>query len=433
MRYLIIGNGPAGINAINGIRELDPKGEIIVISDEGHLNYSRPLISYLLGNKIKAKDMSYCDQAFYKANRVKLILNKKATKLNIRKKEAILSDKKKLPFDKLLISTGANPIIPDIKGKNLKGVFTFTKLQDATEIARYVGNNRIEEAVIIGGGLIGLKAAEALMALKIRITIIELADRILSSTFDRRASDIIKGALEKERCSLITNNTICEIRGKGDKVSGVVLEDKREIFTSLVIMAIGTRPNIDLISDSSIKTDKGIIVDEFMQTSIQDIYAAGDCCQVRDLILGVDRPIAIWPNATRQGRIAGFNIAFQNNLNHATTRREYKGAFAMNSVELCSIPSISVGLTLPHGKGYDVISYCDQKKSIYKKLILKDNIIVGAIFIGDIDRAGVYTGLIRDSIDVTNFREHLLKEDFGLINLPSEYRKHLVAGEVAII
>ncbi len=433
MRYVLIGNSAGGIAAIEAIRECDKKGEITVISDEPrifvrgkpHINYSRPLISYLLGEKVTLDKMPYRGEDFYKDNRVELILNRKATKLNLKKKEVVLAGDRKLPFDKLLIAAGGMPVIPEIKGLNSGGVFTFTRLADARNIKNYIRTNKVKEAVVVGGGLIGLKATEALMELKIKVVIVELADRVLSATFDKKASSIIENALGRKGCELITNNTVVEIKGKNKRAEGVILKDGKKISASLVIVAVGVRPNIELVKNTPIKTNKGILVDAFLQTNIKDIYAAGDCCEAEDLLLEMKRPIAIWPAAVRQGKIAGFNMA--------GARKEYPGSFAMNSVELCGIPTISVGETYPEGKGYQVLECFDQKNSVYKKIVLKNNKVVGAIFVSDIERAGIYTGLIKDKVDAASFKEHLLKEDFGLISLPKEYRKHLVAGEVAVI
>jgi NAD(P)H-nitrite reductase large subunit len=420
MNYVIIGNSASSIAAAQAIRECDRKNRIIIFSDEPYFNYSRPLISYFLGKKVDLDRMTYRGKDFYRDNKVELLLNRKVAELNPEKKLVILSDGQKIWFDKLLIATGGTPIVPEIKGGDVDGVFTFTKLSDAQKIETYIKANKVKEAVVIGGGLIGLKATEALIELKIRVTIVELADRILSTTFDQKASSLIEKGLEKIGCRLFTNNTIVEIRSKKRKLNEVILKDKKMFPASLVIVAIGVRPNINLVENTPIKTNKGILVDNFMQTNIKDIYAAGDCCEAKDLLLDINRPIAIWPIAVKQGKIAGYNMA--------GLKREYPGSFAMNSVELCGIPTISVGETCPEGKDYQVLDYFDQEKSIYKKIVLKNNRIVGAIFVGDIERAGIYTGLIKDQLDTTSFKKYLLKEDFGLISLPKEYRKHLVTG-----
>lgn len=425
MRYIIVGNSTSGIAAIEAIRECDKEGRITVISEEPYFNYSRPLISYLLGKRLNRDGVIYRKRDFYRDNNVELILNKKAQRLDLKKKEVILADSQRMRFDKLLIAAGGAPVIPKLKGAGLNGVFTFIRLADAEAIENYIIKNGVKKAVVIGAGLIGLKATEALVELKIKVTIIELADRILSATFDKKASCIIEAALEKRGCKLITNNTVVEIRGQDKKVKEVVLKNKKEIPADLVIVAIGVRPNIDLARYTPMKTDKGILVDDFMQTNIEDIYAAGDCCEAKDILLGTSRPIAIWPAAARQGKIAGYNMA--------GIKKAYRGGLIMNSVELCGVATISAGLTNVIENGYEALEHLDRVKSIYKKLILKDDKIIGAIFVGDIERAGIYIGLIKDKVDVSSFKKHLLQEDFGLISLPKEYRKHLVTGEAAII
>ncbi len=399
--YVIIGNSASGIAAVETIREWDKKVKITIISEEPQFNYSRPLISYLLGKKVALKAMSYREKGFYKDNKVELILNKKVIKLEPKKKYIILSDKQKIYFDKLLISTGGTPIIPEIKGSDLSGIFTFIKMADVEEIEKYIKANKVKEAVVVGAGLIGLKATEALIELGIKVTIVELADRILAATFDKKASTIIETALKKIGCKLITNNTVVEIRSEyrrrkteNRKVGEVVLKDKTKIQTDMVIVAIGVRPNIELVKNTPIKTNKGILVDNFMQTNIKNIYAAGDCCAAKDLLLKINRPIAIWPVAVRQGKIAGFSMAGR--------KIEYQGGFAMNSVELCDIPTISMGESCPEGEGYQVLEYLEQEESIYKKIVLRNERIVGSIFVGDIERAGIYTGLIRDKVDLSS-------------------------------
>ncbi|MFH1798479.1 MAG: FAD-dependent oxidoreductase [Candidatus Omnitrophota bacterium] len=427
MRYVIIGNSASGIAAVEGIREIDKEGGIVIISGESHFNYSRPLISYYLGKKIDFASLSYRGKEFYKKNGVELLLNSIAEKISINKKQVILSDGKRISFDKLLIATGGTPIIPEIKGGKAAGVFTFITLSDALKIEKHIEHSKVKNAIIIGGGLIGLKAAEALMELKIKTSIVELADRVLSNALDKTASGIIENILKKSECQLIANNTVVELKSKNNKVSEAVLKDGQKIPADLVILAIGVRPNLELVKNSVIKSKKGILVDSHMRTSAKDIYASGDCGEAGNQVL------AIWPEAVKQGKIAGFNMALRQGSGQAGARKEYKGGFLMNSVELCGVPIISVGESSGEGKPGKSLVYYDEKKPIYKKIVLENGRIKGALFVGKIDRAGIYTGLIKDKIDTTDFKDNLLKEDFGLINLPKEYRKHLVKGGTPII
>jgi NAD(P)H-nitrite reductase large subunit len=193
----------------------------------------------------------------------------------------------------------------------------------------------------------------------------------------------------------------------------------------MVVIAVGVTPNIGLVESTPIAVKKGIIVDDYMQTNIKNVFAAGDCCEARDLLSGTNRNVALWPLAVRQGRIAGYNMA--------GVDRQYDGSLQMNAIELCGIPTVSVGETRSIEKGDRVLEQFDENRRIYKKVILRGNRIVGAIFVGEIGRAGIYTGLIKDEAEVTAFEDSLLGEDFGLISLPKQYRKHLVSGEVAMI
>ncbi|MBN2097880.1 MAG: FAD-dependent oxidoreductase, partial [Candidatus Omnitrophica bacterium] len=246
-------------------------------------------------------------------------------------------------------------------------------------------------------------------------------------------SGIITDALRQIGCNLFTNNTAIEIRAENRKQSKerrkakeVVLKDKKRIPCDLVIVAVGVKPNIKLTKNTPIKTNKGILVDKFLQTNVKNVYAAGDCSEAMDTVLGANRVLAIWPVALRQGKLAGYNMS-------QGKKQQYLGGLAMNAVELCALPTISVGLTNLQEKNCQSVEVFDKAKSIYKKLVLKDNKIVGAILVGNIERAGIYTGLIKDKVDVSAFQDALLEKDFGLVYLPKEYRKHLVAREAAII
>ena len=423
MRYVIIGNGPAGTAAVEGIREADPKGGITVISDEGVMNYSKPLLSYLLARKVKKNQLAHRPENFYARNGVELLLKKKAVKLETAQKRVVLSDSSSVPYDQLLIATGGAPIPLKISGKKTQGIFTFTRLEEAEELIRYLKDHSVREAVVVGGGLIGLKAMEGLLGRDISVTLVELADRVLSATFDRRASKIIEGALKKEGCRVFLKNTVGKIVGnRSGGVKEVVLQNQRKIPCQVVIEAVGVLPNVGWLKGTEVRCDRGILVNEYLQTSAEGVFAAGDCCQAPGFFGGPPGVLPIWPSAVRQGKVAGFNMT--------GGKKEYEGALVMNSVELCGIPTISVGLTDPREEnGFETLESVSEEKGIYKKLVLRDDRIVGALFVGDISRAGVYTGLIKEAVKIGELKGHLLKESFGLIHLPKDYRKHYVIGE----
>jgi NAD(P)H-nitrite reductase large subunit len=432
MQYVIIGNSAAAVGAIEAIRQHDTENPITVISDETHHVYSRPLVCHLLGELVDEDRMVYRPLDFYEQHKVEPMLGVRATEIDTQAKTVSLAGGGAIAYDRLLLAVGGKPFVPPTPGIDLDGVFTFTKWEDAQKIDRHIKDNDVQTALVVGGGLIGMKAAKALMARGIRLTIIELADRILSTSLDHTASKLAESILRRAGVEVVTGTTVNEIVGKDRQVDHAVLQEGEKIDCDLIIFGIGVRPNLDLIlpepeKRTGIKVNQGILVDAHMQTSAEDVYAAGDCVETYDMILGIERPIAIWPHATRQGHVAGCNMA--------GVEKVYEGGFPMNSEDVAGVPTIAVGLTDPKEREdeYEIIEKYDRAALTYKRLVLHRNRLVGAICVGDIDRAGIYTGLIRDRVDVSPFKEHLLSGNFGLISLPKEYRKHMVVGEGIVV
>ncbi len=423
MRYVIIGNSAAAVGAVEAIRRCDAENPITVVADEPHHVYSRPLISYLLGGMVDEGRMDYRPRDFYTRQRVETMLGVRVTRVDPARQSLTLADGETLPYDRLLIATGGRPFVPPVPGVDLEGVFTFTCLDDARRIALYIEQYEARSALVVGGGLIGLKTAEALMARAMQVVIVELADRILSMTFDHTASRLAESLLRRAGADVRTGLTVKEIAERDGRVGHAILQSGEQVECDLVVFAIGVRPNVGLIpSEAGIRVNRGIVVNRRMQTSVPNIYAAGDCAEGYDMLLGKNRPIAIWPNAYRQGYVAGCNMA--------GVEREDEGGLPMNAVEVCGVPTISIGLTGPSdGDDYEIMERYDRAAPAYRRLVLRDNRLVGAICIGDVDRAGIYTGLIRGHVNVAPFKDHLLAGNFGLISLPREYRKHLVVGE----
>ncbi len=215
--YVIIGNSVAAMGAVAGIREVDPDRPITIVAREPHHTYSRPLISYLLGGKIDESRMLYRPADFYEENNVRAILGVEATGVDTEAQTVQTAAGESLVFEKLLIATGGRPIVPhDIAGTDAEGVFTFTTWDDACNIKAFIADHTVQEAVVVGGGLIGLKSVEALVTLGIKTTVVELADRILSATFDRTASDLAQQALEDGGVQVHCNNTVAEIGKRGE-------------------------------------------------------------------------------------------------------------------------------------------------------------------------------------------------------------------------
>ncbi|RII25492.1 MAG: NAD(P)/FAD-dependent oxidoreductase [Geobacter sp.] len=417
MNYLIVGNSVAAVGAIRAIRELDQQGNITVVSREKHNVYGRPLISYLLGGLITEKRMSYLPDNFYEQNRINLLLDSEVVAVDSKGKSVKLAGGDTIPYDKLLLATGGDPFIPPIEGLTDKDrIFTFTTWDDAAKLKGISAD--INRAVVIGGGLIGLKAAEGLNLLNKSVTVIELADRVLSSAFDRPAGKIVARKMKANGIDVITEDTVVRIEGEGGEISGVTLKSGDFILCDTVIVAIGVRPAAAFLKGSGIEVNRGIVVDNSMATSVKDIYAAGDVAEAADFFSGQKNPMPIWPDAYIQGDVAGTAMA--------GGAKDYEGGLAMNSIEFFKVSTISMGVTNPLNPAeYEIHTYQDIQNYQYRKIVLQDNRLVGAVLVGNVDRAGIFAGLIREKVDMTPFKDSLLSPDFGFINLSKEIRSRL--------
>jgi NAD(P)H-nitrite reductase large subunit len=412
MEYVIIGNGVAAIGAVEGIRQIDLQNPITIIAAEPYATYCRPLIANLLRGKIHEADLAYRPEAFYHDNKVTLLLGRTATKIDVAAHQALLEDGDKVPYDKLLIATGGKPFIPPIQGKDGPDVYTFTTLDDARKLDALVG--KIKQIVVIGGGLIGLKAAESLHDRGLKVTVVELADRILSTAFDQVAGNIIGNRLAEVGIEVITENSVKEIVRENDRVKGIILNDGQNRSCEAVVIAIGVIPDKDSVEGTGIETNRGIVVNDYLETSAADIYAAGDVAEALDILSGERRVVPIWPNAYAQGQYAGRNMA--------GARATYTGGLPMNSIEFYGIPTMSMGMANPADAGYEVITKLSPEKNVYRKLVLKDGILVGAMLIGEVERAGILTGLIRNRVNISDFKEELMKDPLSFSSLPREIR-----------
>ncbi len=419
VKYLIVGNSAGGIGAAEAIREVDKKGAITIISDELYPAYSRPLISDYLAGDYTLERMLYRPDDFYETNNIKTIFGDKVINLDTKKHAITLESGKVVNYEKLLLATGGSPIIPKIEGSGLQGVFTFNKLDDAKAIDEFLNRyTKKIRAVVIGGGLIGASVTEALLKRGVEVTIVEMKDRILNTILDVETSAMEAEALKECGVTIITDHTADRINSYfPGEVSGVSLDDGRSIPCDMVIIAVGVQPRLDFITSSGIEVNRGIIVDRHMATSAPDVYACGDVAEAFDFIYKENRLTPIWPNAYTGGRTAGRNMA--------GIPDEYRGGTAMNAVKYFGVKIVSAGLVAPPDESYEVIR--EVRDDIYRKIILKDGKLAGMVFTGDIEMSGIIYNLMKDGTDVTDFKETLVADDFGLTSLPDEVRKARLA------
>ncbi|MDD2523521.1 MAG: FAD-dependent oxidoreductase [Endomicrobiaceae bacterium] len=400
MEYLIIGNSAAGINCADKIRSLDKTGKITILSEEPFEAYGRPLISYYLAGKYDINLMKYKPEEFYKNKKINVVLNCQAQEIDVKNKEVKCSNKKAYKYDKLLIATGSVPFVPPVNGiEKHKNVFTFLKLEDAKKIEKVI--NKKSKVIIVGAGLIGLKAAEALAGKVGQISVIDLADRLMASVLDKQTSAIMQKHIEEQKIDFKLSTTVSEV-----KPDSVILSDGTELNCDVLIMAVGVKPNILLAKNAKIKINRGIITDKYMMTSVKNIYAAGDCVESLDVLSQQNKILALWPNAFMQGETAGSNMA--------GVKCAFNGSFAMNAIGFFGIQLISAGIVDPKEQGYQEFVEYDETKITFKKLIIKDDKLVGFAMLNLPYRAGIYTSLINDKISLRDLNYDITKRDIGL-------------------
>lgn len=415
-KYLIIGNSAGGIGAAEAIREMDGVGVVTIISDEPYPAYSRPLISEYLAGGCPLERMLFRPADFYERNNIHTFLGRRVKRLDIHEHTIELEDERRITWERLLLATGGLPIVPQIEGIKRRGVFTFTTLDDAKVIDRFLDG--AAGAVVIGGGLIGVSVTEALVKRGIEVTVVEMKERLLNTILDEETSALEETALRQAGVSIVTGHTVVKINGNSaeETVSGVTLDDGSQIPGNLVIIAIGVWPRTELVSD--IMINRGIVVDRYMMTSSPDVYACGDAAEAYDIIYGENRLTPIWPNAYIGGRIAGFNMA--------GIPTEYQGGTAMNSLKYFGLDIVTAGMVNPLVDSYEVLS--KKYDNIYRKVVLKEGLVVGIVFAGNIEKSGIVFSLMKDKVNADGFKQALIADDFGLSSLPEElWRSRLEA------
>jgi NAD(P)H-nitrite reductase large subunit len=372
------------------------------------------MISDLVSGKADVQKMKCKTDDFWKINNAETRIGKKAVSLNLTEKTVNLEDGEKIVYEKLLLATGGKPFVPKIEGQEKDGVFTFTNLSDAQHLADKIDSIHAKSAVVIGAGLIGISITEALVKRGLKVTVVELQESILSLLLDTKASDIVEVIIRKAGVDFATGQSVQKILGRPeneDAVGGAILTKGNKIPCDLVIVAIGVIPRTELVAGTTVKLNRGIIVDNFMQTNVPDVYASGDVAETFDFILNQNRLLPLWPLAVLEGRVAGSNMAGK--------KTNYEGGTNMSSLKYFGIPIVSIGLTNPKDDPeLEILVKQDLEHNTYKKLVLKNNIIVGLTLVNCIDRAGILFNLMKTQVNVKRFKQDLLRDDFGLAVLP---------------
>lgn len=412
MKYVIIGNSAAAVGAVEGIRSRDEDSEIVIISQENHHTYSRPLISYLLAGKINEKQMYYRSSDFYSCNKVKALLGEKVVAIAPERHIVhITSPGMDVSYDRLLLAAGGTPVIPACFHECYDNLFHFHSWDDAVQIkARLQADEEPLRCVIVGGGLIGLKAAEALTLCGQKVTVVEAAGFLLNSVLDKEGAAVVKNHLEAQGINIILSAPVSRVEGEGN-IESLVLEDGTRVECDLVVLAAGVKPNWEWCEDIGLNVDRGVLVNEELKTSLPDIYAAGDIAQVYEENSGMYRSIPILPVAYRQGKTAGLNMTGE--------AIKYDKLLPFNSIPILGLNIATAGSNPSDDGNLEIMQ--KNGKDEYRRVTLKNNRLIGFIMIGNISRSGLYSGLIEKKVDTESFKSKLLKDDFGVMDIPDYY------------
>jgi NADPH-dependent 2,4-dienoyl-CoA reductase/sulfur reductase-like enzyme len=406
MHYVIVGGSAAGISAVEAIRSQDKEGRITLVSDEKFPLYSRCLITYFLAGKLAEDKLKYRSSDFYAKEKAEALNGVRAKRLSPEKRKLILDNGKEITYDKLLIATGASPQMVEVPGSDKEGILGLRTYRDAQLINGRL--DKVNRVSILGGGLIGLRAAYALHARNKQVKVIVKSNQVLSQMLDKGAADFVRRKIEQKGIEVMTGLAAVEFLG-GKEVTGLVLDDGRRLECELVIVGKGVGPNLELVEGTEIKTDYGIIVDDYLQTNLPNVYAAGDVAQAKDLITGESTINALWPCAVAQGKVAGLNMAGK--------KVKYDGSLAMNSIEFFGLSVISIGITRPKEKEYEQLVKEDAKNFVYKKVVLRKNRLQGMILVNKIEQAGVMGILMKKKVDVSSIKGMLLEDRFDFAKI----------------
>lgn len=384
MHVVIVGNSAAGISAAETVRKLDTSAEITLITEEPYPAYLRCLIPEVLAGNRGYEDVCYRSVNYYQKNGITLISGIRVTGIIPESQKIILADEREFVYDRLVVATGASSVPLNIEGENLPGIFHHRTIDQASAAA--ILAQKAKRAVIIGGGLVGLKAAWALCRRSIKVTIVEKETHLLTRQLDPEAASLIEKDLARLGIEFVYDTAPVSIQSSRDGESKLVALDKgKELSADLIIVSRGVRPNIGLVKEAGGATSYGIVVDKYLSTTIPEVYAAGDCIEIPDAVTGETMPSGLWPLAVEQGRYAAYNLT--------GNQRAYPCPITnLNAAQIGRVPFVSVG-AIDYGDEH--ITAFDKTKGAYRKLILKEGRLVAFIMSGTVDKSGVYTALVK--------------------------------------
>ena len=408
-QYVVIGNGVAAVGCIEGIRSVDKDSKITVVSEENYPVYCRPLISYYLENKTDPERMNYRGADFYEKMGCDVFYGKKVIQINTDSKNVVLDDGAKLPYTEVCVATGSAPFIPPFEGLDtVEKKFGFMTLDDTFALEKAIDKD--SNVLIVGAGLIGLKCAEGLHGRVASITVCDLADRVLSSILDTDCAAIVQKHLEVNGIQFMLGDTAVQFEN-----NLAHMKSGKTVKFDTLVLAVGVRANTALLKEIGGNVNRGILINDRMESSIANIYAAGDCTEGNDISSGQKRVLALLPNAYMQGHTAGVNMAGGNDV--------FDKAIPMNSIGFFGLHIMTAGT-------YEGEMYEEKTDGTLKRLFTKDGLLKGFILIGKTERAGIYTSLIREKTPLNTIDFDTMKKVASSVAFSAENRRKKFGGMV---
>lgn len=400
MQVIIVGNGIAGTLAAKTLRETDPEVGIEIFAAEPHLYYPRPNLIEFIAGRLPFDRLFAFPEKWYAQHRIEVHTGTPVEKLVPDEHHVLAAGGRRIPYDVLLLANGASAAPPPIPGAEKRGVFTLRTLGDALALLDYLKEH--PRAAVLGGGLLGLEIARALRSRGAEVEVVEFFDYLLPRQLDPAGGALLRREIEKTGIRVRLGTVTDEILG-GTDVRGLRFKNGLTTEADTVILATGVRPNLDLARDAGLQTDRGVLVDEFLQTSRPRIFAAGDGIQRGDAVYG------IIPASFDQARIVAANILGQ--------RKVYEGTVPSNTLKVAGVHLTSVGVVNPQGPGFEEIRLEKPEEGIYKKIVLRNDALVGAIWMGTKTGASAITRGVSQKIPVDKWKRDLLEEtfDFALL------------------
>jgi NAD(P)H-nitrite reductase large subunit len=425
-RYVIVGSGAAGISAAETIRCQEPSAEIQLISDDRHGYYSRPGLAYLLSGEIPENFIFPFREDYFRQLNLRRIQGR-AMRILPASHRLELSDRKSLLYDRLLVASGSLAMRSAAPGADLDGVVKLDDLEDAHHIIRLARKGR--SAVVVGGGITALEIVEGLVARGVKTHYFLRGDRYWSNVLDEQESRIVEARLKEDGVHIHFHTELAEILGKGGRVAGVRTKDRRTIPCDIVGVGIGIQPRLELARTSGLSIDRGLLVNEFMQTDAPDVYAAGDVAQVFDPGTGKTVLDSLWGPARDQGRVAAMNM-----LGAQTV---YRKELAFNVTRLAGLTTTIIG-TVGSGQDADLAGIARGDSETWRQLpdaiaaqtgfdvnrlriIVGERTLLGAVIMGDQTLSRALQHLIRGQVDITSIRDKLLHAETNLGDLIADF------------